>query len=136
MLEVDRGCRGQKMIGSTNVIMQKNLTRESRYLKKKREERCRSRSGVEGLISHLKLDHRRLLMSPYKATIAQVPSRMTKGKAPISHDPKHESPAPVRFMRRYHRFSGLIFPRISRKKAARIKNTPTELTIFANNIPR
>jgi IS5 family transposase len=29
-------------------------------MKKKREERCRSRAGVEGLISHLKLNHRML----------------------------------------------------------------------------
>lgn len=57
---VDRGYRGQNQIGNTNVVMPKNLKRESRYLKKKREERCRSRSGIEGLISHLKLDHRML----------------------------------------------------------------------------
>ena len=57
---VDRGYRGQSQIGNTNVVMPKNLKRESRYLKKKREERCRSRSGIEGLISHLKLDHRML----------------------------------------------------------------------------
>jgi hypothetical protein len=38
--------------------MPKVLKRESYYLKKKREERCRSRAGIEGLISHLKHDHR------------------------------------------------------------------------------
>jgi IS5 family transposase len=38
--------------------MPKNLNGESYYLKKKREERCRSRAGIEGLISHLKHDHR------------------------------------------------------------------------------
>ena len=57
---VDRGYRGQNQIGDTNVVMPKNLKRESRYQKKKREERCRSRSGIEALISHLKLDHRML----------------------------------------------------------------------------
>lgn len=40
--------------------MPKALKRESYYLKKKREERCRSRAGIEGLISHLKHDHRML----------------------------------------------------------------------------
>jgi hypothetical protein len=40
--------------------MPKVLKRESYYLKKKREERCRSRAGIEGLISHLKHDHRML----------------------------------------------------------------------------
>jgi len=40
--------------------MPKALKTESYYLKKKREERCRSRAGIEGLISHLKHDHRML----------------------------------------------------------------------------
>jgi len=38
--------------------MPKVLKKESYYLKKKREERCRSRAGIEGLTSHLKHDHR------------------------------------------------------------------------------
>jgi hypothetical protein len=38
--------------------MPKTLKRESYYLKKQREARCRSRAGIEGLISHLKYDHR------------------------------------------------------------------------------
>jgi len=42
------------------VLLLKNLKRESQYLKKKREERCWSRSGIEGLISHLKLNRRML----------------------------------------------------------------------------
>lgn len=58
---VDRGYRGQDKVGKTDVVMPKNLKRESRYLKKKREERCRSRAGVEGLISHLKHDFRMLV---------------------------------------------------------------------------
>lgn len=53
--------RGQDKVGKTDVVMPKNLKRESRYLKKKREERCRSRAGVEGLISHLKHDFRMLI---------------------------------------------------------------------------
>lgn len=57
---VDRGYRGNDKIGITDVVMPKNLKRESYYLKKQREERCRSRAGIEGLISHLKHDHRML----------------------------------------------------------------------------
>ena len=57
---VDRGYRGQNQIGTTNGVMPKNLKRDSRYQKQKKEERCHSRVGVEGLISHLKLDHRML----------------------------------------------------------------------------
>jgi IS5 family transposase len=57
---VDRGYRGSDKIGITEVVMPKTLKRESYYLKKQREERCRSRAGIEGLISHLKYDHRML----------------------------------------------------------------------------
>ena len=57
---VDKGYRGQNQIGATQVVSPKNLKRESYYKKKKREARCRSRAGVEGLISHLKHDHRML----------------------------------------------------------------------------
>jgi IS5 family transposase len=57
---VDRGYRGHDKIGITEVVMPKTLKRESYYLKKQREERCRSRAGIEGLISHLKHDHRML----------------------------------------------------------------------------
>jgi hypothetical protein len=38
--------------------MPKMLKGESYYVKKKREERCRSRAGTEGPISHLKYNHR------------------------------------------------------------------------------
>ena len=57
---VDRGYRGQNTIDRTVVAMPKNLKRERCYLKKKREERCRSGAGIEALISHLKHDHRML----------------------------------------------------------------------------
>jgi len=57
---VDRGYRGREKIGITDVVMPKTLKRESYYLRKQREARCRSRAGIEGLISHLKHDHRML----------------------------------------------------------------------------
>jgi len=55
---VDRGYKGQDRIGSTEVVMPNTRKKESYYLKKQREARCRSRAGIEGLISHLKHDHR------------------------------------------------------------------------------
>ena len=55
---VDRGYKVKGGIEGVDIVMPKNLRRESYYLKKKREERCRSRAGIEGLISHLKYDHR------------------------------------------------------------------------------
>ena len=57
---VDRVYRGRDKIGITEVVMPKTLKRESYYLKKQREARCRSRAGIEGLISHVKHDHRML----------------------------------------------------------------------------
>jgi IS5 family transposase len=57
---VDRGYRGQDRIGTTEVVMPNTRKKESYYLKKQREARCRSRAGIEGLISHLKLDNRML----------------------------------------------------------------------------
>ena len=57
---VDRGYKVKGGIAGVDIVMPKTLKRESYYLKKKREERCRSRAGIEGLISHLKHDHRML----------------------------------------------------------------------------
>jgi IS5 family transposase len=54
---VDRGYKVKGGLPSIDVVMPKMLKRESYYLKKKRKERCRSRAGIEGLISHLKHDH-------------------------------------------------------------------------------
>lgn len=55
---VDKGYKVPGGIPGIDIVMPKVLKGESYYLKKKREERCRSRAGVEGLISHLKHDHR------------------------------------------------------------------------------
>jgi transposase, IS5 family len=55
---VDKGYKVKGGIQGVDIVMPKLLKRESYYLKKKREERCRSRAGIEGLISHLKHDHR------------------------------------------------------------------------------
>ncbi len=57
---VDRGFKGRDKIGETEVVMPNARKRESYYMKKQREARCRSRAGIEGLISHLKHDHRML----------------------------------------------------------------------------
>ena len=65
---VDRGYRGNDQIGKTEVVMPKRLKRESYYKKRMREARCRSRAGVEGVISHLKFDHR-MLRNYLKGTI-------------------------------------------------------------------
>ncbi len=57
---VDRGYKVKGGLPRVDIVMPKVLKKESYYLKKKREERCRSRAGIEGLISHLKNDHRML----------------------------------------------------------------------------
>ena len=58
--DVDRGYRGNEWIDRTEVVMPKRLKRESYYKRRMRKARCQSRAGVEGLISHLKHDHRML----------------------------------------------------------------------------
>lgn len=57
---VDRGYKGKESIGPIEVVFPNTKKKESYYKKKQRQERCRSRAGIEGLISHLKLDHRML----------------------------------------------------------------------------
>ncbi len=57
---VDRGYKIKGGLPGIEIVMPKALKRESYYLKKMREQRCRSRAGIEGLISHLKHDHRML----------------------------------------------------------------------------
>jgi transposase, IS5 family len=57
---VDRGYKGKECIGPIEVVFPTTKKKESYYKKKQRKERCRSRAGIEGLISHLKLDHRML----------------------------------------------------------------------------
>lgn len=55
---VDRGYRIKGKISSIDIVIPKMLKKESYFMKKQREARCRSRSGIEALISHLKHDHR------------------------------------------------------------------------------
>ena len=57
---VDRGYKVKGGIPKVDIVTPKVLKGESYYLKKKREERCRSRAGIEELILHLKHDHRML----------------------------------------------------------------------------
>jgi transposase, IS5 family len=57
---VDRGYKGKESIGPIEVVFPNTKKKESYYKKKQRKERCRSRAGIEGLISHLKHDNRML----------------------------------------------------------------------------
>lgn len=57
---VDRGYKGQKKVGETEVIMpnplkDKNL---SYYLKQKKRAQCKSRAAIEPIIGHIKTDCR------------------------------------------------------------------------------
>jgi|GEM_PF-6681887 len=57
---VDRGYKGKDRIAGNDIVFPNSKKKESYYLKKQRQARCRSRAGNEGLISHLKPDHRML----------------------------------------------------------------------------
>ncbi len=56
---VDRGYRGRKRIGATEVLIPSTGSREqTHYEKQKQRRRFRRRAGIEPVIGHLKDDHR------------------------------------------------------------------------------
>jgi IS5 family transposase len=56
---VDRGYKGKKIIGETNINMPKApLKRDSEYQKRKKRKHFRKRAAIEPIIGHLKQDHR------------------------------------------------------------------------------
>ena len=56
---VDRGCRGQKQIGGTEICIPATPTKNATaYQKRKARKRFRQRAGIEPTISHVKHDHR------------------------------------------------------------------------------
>ena len=56
---VDRGYKGKKTIGETNINMPKPpLKRDSEYQKRKKRKHFRKRAAIEPIIGHLKQDHR------------------------------------------------------------------------------
>lgn len=54
----DRGYRGKKKIGKTNVIIPGNSAGKSEYENRKRRAKCRSRAAIEPIIGHVKHDCR------------------------------------------------------------------------------
>jgi IS5 family transposase len=55
----DRGYRGRKKFGNTDVILPESpLKRDNRYQRDKKRKRCRRRATIEPIISHLKTDLR------------------------------------------------------------------------------
>ena len=56
----DRGYRGTKRIGDTHILIPTSVPKASQspYQKSKQRKRFRKRAGIEGVIGHLKADHR------------------------------------------------------------------------------
>ena len=55
----DRGYRGKKTFGNTEVILPSvPLKRDNRYQRDKKRKRCRRRAAIEPIIGHLKTDFR------------------------------------------------------------------------------
>lgn len=55
----DRGYRGRKMVGVTDIILPAPpLKRDNRYQRDKKRKRCRRRAAIEPIIGHLKTDFR------------------------------------------------------------------------------
>lgn len=58
-VKVDRGYRGNKQIGSSEVLIPSSLSKSmSYYRRRKLSERLKKRAGIEPIIGHLKADHR------------------------------------------------------------------------------
>jgi IS5 family transposase len=58
---VDRGYRGEKQVGTTEIAIPKVPgKRSTNYAKQKARQRFRRRAGIEPIIGHLKSDHRML----------------------------------------------------------------------------
>ena len=56
---VDRGYRGQKRVGQTDVLLPGNVRKsDSYYQRKKQRKRYARRAAIEPVIGHLKFDHR------------------------------------------------------------------------------
>jgi IS5 family transposase len=55
---VDRGYRGKKKIGTTKVLLPGSPKGKSDYQKRSMRKKCRSRSAIEPVIGHIKIDHR------------------------------------------------------------------------------
>ena len=55
----DRGYRGRKTFGETNIILPAPpLKRDNRYQRDKKRKRCQRRAAIEPIIGHLKSDYR------------------------------------------------------------------------------
>jgi len=55
---VDRGYRGKKKVGETQIISPGNGVGLTDYQRRKQRGKCRSRAAIEPVIGHMKYDHR------------------------------------------------------------------------------
>jgi IS5 family transposase len=55
---VDRGYRGKKKVGETQVIIPGSSKGKSEYEQRKLRKKCRSRAAIEPIIGHVKYDCR------------------------------------------------------------------------------
>lgn len=65
----DRGYRGRKQIGSTQIIIP--TPAKGQYQKEKQRKRFRARAGIEPIIGHLKHDHR-MIRNYLKGTLGDA----------------------------------------------------------------
>ncbi len=55
----DRGYRGKKKVGDTDIILPKKaLKKDNRYQRDKKRKQCKRRAAIEPIIGHLKSDYR------------------------------------------------------------------------------
>ncbi len=55
----DRGYRGKKQVGDTEIVLPKKaLKKDNRYQREKKRKQCKRRAAIEPIIGHLKSDYR------------------------------------------------------------------------------
>jgi len=78
---VDRGYKGKKRIGNTEIVKPGPISKSANnYQKQKKRKRCRARAAIEPIIGHLKHDHK-MLRNYLKGSIGDSMNTLLSGAA-------------------------------------------------------
>jgi len=77
---VDRGYRGKKKIGNTNIVSPGPPIRNNEYQRRKKRRQCQSRAAIEPVIGHIKHDCR-MARNYLKGTIGDEMNAILAGAA-------------------------------------------------------
>jgi IS5 family transposase len=78
---VDRGYKGKKSIGNTEIVKPGPISKSANnYQKQKKRKRCRARAAIEPIIGHLKHDHK-MIRNYLKGSIGDSMNTLLSGAA-------------------------------------------------------